>query len=206
MLKLYGGGANRWVKPYWTLQELGIPFEKVRVSIADGNNRTPDFLARNPFGKLPVLEDGDVVLRESFAICSYLVDKHPEKGLAPPPGTIERARVDQWMAFCLGDLEQPLWRIMRHRFLYDEARRIPAEIEVARQDFRELAATLSDQLRGDFIAGDRFTVADIALTYTLRWSRIERVLGKDLLASFPRLIAYIDKHMTRPAFPTELYG
>jgi glutathione S-transferase len=206
MIKLYGSGPARWVKCYWTLRELDVPFEPVSVSVLKGETRTPEFLARNPFGKLPVLEDDGFRLRESSAICTYLAEKHPEKGLLPKPGSRERALVNQWVSFGVADLEQPLWRSMKHRFLYPEKTRIPGEVEVAHADFKTLATTLEDQLRGDYAVGDTFTLADITLAYTLKWSRIERIIGADLLAPFPRLIEYVRVHTSRPAFPKELYG
>jgi glutathione S-transferase len=205
MIKLYGGGQSRWVKCYWTLRELEIPFEPIVVSLAKGDARTPEFLAKNPFGKIPVLEDGDLQLRESSAICTYLADKHPEKGLLPKPGTSDRALVSQWMSFAVADLEQPLWRTMRHRLLYPEKTRIPGEIAVAHADFKALASTLERELRGDYAVGRSFTLADLSLAYTLRWSRSERVIGADLLATFPRLIEYSEFHTSRAAFPRELY-
>src|SRR5579883_1165068 len=163
MIKLYGAGPSRWAKCYWTLRELEVPFEPVVVSVLKGETRTPEFLAKNPFGKIPVLEDGDVRLRESSAICTYLAEKHPEKGLLPKQGTFDRALVSQWMSFAVADLEQPLWRAMKHRFLYPEKTRIPAEVEVAHADFKALAATLERELCGDHAVGGTFTLADLTL-------------------------------------------
>jgi glutathione S-transferase len=205
MIKLYGAGPSRWVKCYWTLKELGVPFEPVAVSLLKGETRTPEFLAKNPFGKIPVLEDGDFRLRESSAICTYLADKHQEKGLLPKQGTPDRALVSQWMSFAVADLEQPLWRATKHRFLYPEKTRIPAEVELAHMDFKTLATTLEQELRDDHVVGDRFTLADLTLAYTLKWSRIERIIGADLLATFPRLVEYTEFHTSRSAFPRELY-
>jgi glutathione S-transferase len=84
--------------------------------------------------------------------------------------------------------------------------RIPAEVEVAHADFKALAATLDRELRGKSAVGGTFTLADLTLAYTLKWSRIERVIGADLLATFPRLIEYVEVHASRPAFPRELYS
>jgi glutathione S-transferase len=206
MIKLYGVGSSRWVKCYWTLRELDIQFEPVMMSIQKGETRTPEFLAMNPFGKLPLLEDGDFRLRESFAICTHLAEQHPEKGLLPKPGSRERALVNQWMTFAVADLEQPLWRSMKHRLLYPEKTRIPADVEVAHADFKSLCTTLEKVLPGDHLVGDTFTLADLTLAYTLKWSRIERVIGADLLVTFPRLIEYMRLHTSRPAFPKELYS
>jgi glutathione S-transferase len=102
MIKLYGAGPSRWVKCYWTLRELDVPFESVSVSVLKGETRTPEFLAKNPFGKLSVMEDAGFRLRESSAICTYLAEKHPDKGLLPKAGSRERALVNQWMSFAVG--------------------------------------------------------------------------------------------------------
>src|SRR5262249_146303 len=158
-----------------TLRELDISFEPVVVSILKGENRTPDFLAKNPFGRIPVLEDGDVRLRESSAICTYLAEKHPEQALLPKPGTTHPPLVSSWMSFAVAALEQPLWRALKHRLLYPEKTRIPADVELAHADFKALAATLEKELRGDHAVGDRFTLADLTLAYTLNWSRAERL-------------------------------
>lgn len=200
MIKLYGAGPSRWVRPYWTLNELGVPFEPITVSIRAGENRKPEFLALNPFGKLPALVDGDLTLFESSAICIYLADKYPDKNLIPRVGTPERAKHEQWVSFAITELEQPLWRIHRHKMIYPEARRIPAEIEVAKDDFRATARAF-EPLVGEFMVGDRFTVADIMVSYALKWST-----GYGLLEDSPRLTAYLQRHLARPAFPSNLFS
>ncbi len=200
MMKLYGAGPSRWVRPYWTLQELNVPFEPVRLNLRQGENRTPEYLAINPFGAVPALVDGDVVLSQSAAICTYLADKYPESGLAPRPGTADRGKYDQWVAFAIADLEQPLWRIARHTFRYPPEKRSAAEKELAAEDFRTLARTL-EPLLGEYAVGGRFTVADIMLAYTLRWAS-----GYKLLDDFPGLAAYTNRHVARPAFPAHLFG
>jgi glutathione S-transferase len=206
MIKLYGSGQSRWVKPQWVLRELAIPFEPILVNLQQGEHRHPQHLARNPFGKTPVLEDGAFRLFESSAICSYLVDAHPNKGLAPTAGTRERAIVDQWISFAVTELEQPLWRIAKNRFVYPEASRLPADIALARDDFHAVATTLEQKMHGDCLVSDQFTLADVTLTYTLRWASNVRLVGVDLLAQHPRLQAYVERHTSRPSFPRELYA
>src|SRR5262245_6206158 len=117
MITLYGSGVSRWVRPYWLLQELDVPFEPKLVSVRKGEHRSPEFLAVNPFGKLPALVDGDLTLIESAAICTYLGDKYAEKALIPKTGTRARALHDQWVSFAITELEQPLWRIARNTFV-----------------------------------------------------------------------------------------
>lgn len=119
--KLYGSVGSRWVKPYWTLKELGVPFEAIPTSITRGDTIKPEFLAINPYGKIPAFVDGDIRLFESSAICTYLADKHADKGLIPKEGTPERAQYNQWVSTITTELEQPIWTMTKYAFMYSEA-------------------------------------------------------------------------------------
>ncbi|NOY25484.1 MAG: glutathione S-transferase [Oligoflexia bacterium] len=99
-MKLYGFGPSRSARYLWTLLELGVPFERVDVDLSKGEHGRPDFLALNPMGRVPVLVAGDLVLTESFAICTWLADRHPDRGLIPAPGSADRGQHDRWMFFC----------------------------------------------------------------------------------------------------------
>lgn len=205
MIKLFGGGGNRWVRPYWTLRELDVPFEPIKISIMKGETQTPEFLKLNPFGKLPALQDGDFQLFESAAICNYLADKYPEKGLAPKTGTKSRAIYDQWISMAISDLEQPLWRITRHKFIYPELNRSTAEIELAKADFHKIATVLEGLLKTDYLVDSRFSVADIVMTYTLRWATAKNIMDTNQIEPFKNLQEYMKRHIARPKFPSELY-
>src|SRR6266576_223799 len=81
MIKLYGIPRSRAMRPLWMLEELGLPYEQVKVSFVN-DTRKPEFLRLNPNGHIPVLQDGDLVLWESLAINLYLARKY-DKGLWP---------------------------------------------------------------------------------------------------------------------------
>ena len=116
----------------------------------------PEYLALNVGGKVPTLVEGEFVLTESGAICTYIGDRFPATGLTPPVGGQERARYDQWCYFALSELEQPLWTIGKHTFALPERRRAPAVLETARWEFSVAAKILAEGLgRREFIAGDR---------------------------------------------------
>lgn len=199
MIKLYGYSRSRWVKPYWTLKELGVPFEPISIRPDKITTDHPEFLRINPFGKVPAIEDGDFTLFEASAICTYLADKFSDKGLIPNVGTRDRARLEQFMSLCITDLEQPLWRIAKNTFLYPEEKRSKHDIEMATADFLKMAAALEDHI-SDYLVGEKFSIADIAMTYTLNWAN-----GYKFLETFPRLQAYAAKHTARSAYPRELY-
>jgi glutathione S-transferase len=94
-------GPTRSIRVRWTLQELGVDFEPIRVNLLAGENRRPEFLKINPAGKIPVLVDGDLVLTESVAIVLYLAEKYSHKGLLP--GRLQRTSGGKPLATVRGD-------------------------------------------------------------------------------------------------------
>ena len=202
MIKLYGIGGSRWVKPFWLLRELEVPFEAITVSPRTGDTEKPEYRAMNPYGKFPTLVDESLTLFESNAICVYLADKFSEKELMPKPGSTERALCNQWISFAVTELEQPLWRMAKHHFIYPENVRSEAEIELAKTDFFQVAEIFQRQLNEKkYLIGNRFTIADLTVAFTLRWAS----LRDNLLGPFPTLMEYMQVNTARPAFPKELY-
>ena len=178
---------------------MGLPFETVIVDPRNGEHLTPQFKKLNPHGKMPVLVDEGFTVFESVAICLYLADKYPEHGLMPTRAE-ERAQANQWLFFCVMEVEAHLQRIDCHAYHYPEASRIAGDIALAKQDFRRGALVFEDHMRSrEFVLGDRFSVVDIVWGYVLVWSRWE-----NLLADFENLNGYLDRLASRPAFPDAL--
>jgi glutathione S-transferase len=198
-MKLYEFAPTRSIRARWTLQELEVDFEAVTVNLRAGDHRKPEFLRINPAGKLPVLVDGDLVLTESVAIVLYLADKYPDRELIPGRAE-DRAEVNQWLLFTATELEQPLWRMARHSFLYPEPKRLPADIALARDDFTPMAGVIDDHMKSrEFVVGDKATVGDFVLAYTLDWAN-----EVDLLDGFPRLRGYMERMYARPHAPMRI--
>jgi glutathione S-transferase len=192
-MKLYEFGPTRSIRVRWVLQELEVPFESHVVNLPQGEQRTPEFLKLNPAGKLPVLVDGDVVLNESVAIALYLGEKYPQKGFVPMDAR-GRAELYRWLMFVVTELEQPLWRMAKHSFVYPESQRIPAELPNAIADFKAMAPVLETHLKGrEFLVGDRVTVGDFVTAYTLDWADEQEILG-----DFPGLGEYMERMYRRP--------
>ncbi|WP_321866505.1 glutathione S-transferase family protein [Paraburkholderia tropica] len=198
-MKLYGFAGTRSQRALWGLKEVDADFEFISVNLLEGEHKRPDYLRLNPAGKVPVLVDGDRVIPESAAIVLYLADKYPEKGLLPDD-LDERAQVYRWTMFAVTELEQPLWRITRHSFIYPPDQRSPADIELARSDFKTMAAILEKHLDGrEFIVGNRLTVADCVMAYLIDWA------GEvQLLDGFPRLRDYLERLYARPEAPQRI--
>ncbi|MEH2024120.1 glutathione S-transferase family protein [Nostoc sp.] len=192
-MKLYEFAPTRSIRVRWVLQELGVEFEAISINMRAGEHRTPDFLTINPTGKLPVLIDGEHIITESVAIALYLGEKYPESNLVPTD-LLLRAQLYRWLLFTATELEQPLWRIARHTFIYPEELRLPAEIPLARQDFTSMAVVLENHLLDrQFLVGEHVTVADFVLAYTLDWAN-----EVQLLATFPTLVDYMERMYKRP--------
>jgi glutathione S-transferase len=199
LMKLYGFGPTRSLRAEWALQELGIPYEFVPVDLQALDHQTPEFLALNPAGRVPVLVDGTLVVPESAAIVLYLADKHPERGLMPV-SIEERAQAYRWILFGMTEIEQPLWRIARHTFLYPEQQRLPADIALARSDFTTMAKVLDDHMASrPFVVGQQFSAADCVLAYLMDWAHEEKLLGTS-----HNLLRYLEEMYARPAAPPRI--
>ncbi|NIF42701.1 glutathione S-transferase family protein [Burkholderia sp. Tr-862] len=198
-MKLYGFAGARTQRALWGLKELDADFEFVSVNLLAGEHKRPEFLHLNPAGKVPVLVDGDLVIPESAAIVLYLADKYPEKALLPAD-LARRAEAYRWIMFAVTELEQPLWRITRHTFIYPPEKRSPADIELAREDFKAMATILDKHLEGrEFIVGDTLTVADCVTAYLIDWAS-----ECNLIEPFPQLRAYLERLYARPKAPQRI--
>ena len=192
-MRLYEFGQTRALRVRWKLQELGVDFDAVSVNLPGGEHARPEFLQLNPAGKLPVLVDGDQVLTESAAIVLYLAEKYPQ-GKLLPSGLLERAQAYRWLLFTVTELEQPLWRMARHTFLYPEEKRSQQDIQQAREDVRPMIEVLDRHMQGrTYVVGNSVTVTDFVLAYTLDWANEEA-----LLEDFPGLKQYMENMYRRP--------
>lgn len=196
MLTLYGFLRSRSNRPHWALEELEVPYTFVQLDFNAGDHRSEKFLALNPGGKVPVLVDGDFVLTESAAICTYLGDRFPEKGMTPAPATRERALYDQWMLFIQSELEQPLWSKGKHSFALPEDYRIPAMLDTALYEFQRPLQITADALgERQWMIGDRLTMVDLLLAHTLRWA-----VNFKFPVEQQNLLDFLERMEQRPAY------
>ena len=92
MMKLYWSPRTRSFSALWLMEETGKPYERVLTDISTGAQKRPEYLAVNPMGKVPALQDGEATLAEQAAICAYIAERCPDAGLAPPLGDVARAK------------------------------------------------------------------------------------------------------------------
>ena len=164
-MKLYnlGAGMNpRRVRIF--LAEKGVEVPMVEIDMMKGENRTPEFLAINPMGTLPVLElDDGTILTESVAICRYFEELHPEPNLFGNTA-LERAQVEMWNRRMEFELMVPMALCFRHTHEMWAGRnpQVPEFGELCRNNATDRMRWLDKELADrEFIAGDRYTIADI---------------------------------------------
>ena len=194
-MKLFYVPKTRASRPRWVLEELGVPYDLVRLHPGPGGTRSPEHLARNPLGHVPVLEDRGQFIFESGAICMHLADLFPEKRLLPPPGTVDRAHAYQWVLFSIAEMEPPLIVLSAEARKPDVEKNAAVATE-ARERFGKTATILEAVLRDrKYLVGDAFGVADVMVGATLAWARSMR-----LVDALPSLEGYLTRLRDRPAW------
>ena len=195
--QLHGAKNSRSTRVAWILEELGVPWEWHPLSFRNGDNRTAEFRAMNPSGKVPVLVHGELVLTESAAIARHLCARHPEAGLLPDRASQQAAMVDQWLFFVTTELEQPLWLKAKHTFALPQKLRVDKVRATAQAEFVQAAKVASVLFgEGPYAVGDHFTVADVFLAHTCMWAAAAKQWD-DLP---PVLQKYAQQQLERPAY------
>jgi glutathione S-transferase len=176
------------------LEELGVPYENVPVSFA-GDAQKPEYLAKNPNGRIPTLEDDDgLVVWESMAINLHLAEKY-DRGFRPR-STAERAHVVQWSFWGMTEIEPGLIDAFLHRVMLPEAQRSKAAADAGEQKIQRPLGVLDRTLSGrSWLVGDRFTVADLNVASVLGVALLAQVD----LAKYPNVQRWLSACMQRPA-------
>ncbi len=193
-LKIYGIGASRAARPLWLLEELGVPYEHVSQTYVGGATRTPEFLALNPNGHIPVLDDDGIVVWESMATTLYLTRKFG--GPLAPANLAEEAEVLRWTFWVVTECEKDALTVLMHRVAMPADKRDAAQAEQAEKRLAVPFAVLNAHLaRRPYIAGDRFTVADVNVASVLAWTQASRAL----MEQFPQVADWLERCLDRPA-------
>jgi len=181
MLKVYGNPfsspSNKVRYAVSALNiEVGLEHEFHTVDLAGGEQRGAAFMALNPMSRVPVIQDGDFTLTESDAILRYLATKH--KSDLFPDDLEARANIDRWMGFAGLHLGQAMGRVMFNRVLYKFIGQEPDErslafgLKMIGTDGAHLNKVLESR---EFIAGDSFSLADIATIAALDPAELSQV-------------------------------
>src|SRR3712207_2300071 len=195
MLVLHHCSDARSFRPLWVLEEMGLPYE-LRMLPFPPRAAAPDYLARNPLGTIPLLEDGDARMTESAAICQYLVSRHGPSPLNVAPEEPGYAAFLNGLNFGEATLTFPQTLVLRYRRLEPPERRLPQVAEDYERWFLSRLRKGLGTLEHGFYAAGRFTAADVSIGYALL---LAGKLGLD--AQFtPELTAYWMRLSARPGY------
>ena len=198
MLKLYYSPGACSLAPHILLEESGLPYTVELTAIADGKQRTPEYLAINPKGRVPALltEEGEI-LTEVPAISWYIADAAPAVRLLPQ-GRLAAARSFEWFNWLSGTVHTmafgQFWRA--HRFLDDE-KLFPPLQEKGRKNILDNFAYIEGKLTGrSWAVGNAYTAVDAYLLVFFRWGNR---IGIDMRAGYPQWTAQAERVLERPA-------
>ena len=195
MLKIYGVARSRAFRILWMAKELGLDYQHVKVDFASGETREPGFLALNPNGHVPVIDDDGFILWESMAINLYLAKKYGA-GRLYPDRLEDEARAWQWSLWGMTEVERPVLTAMMNRAVYPEEKRDKAAADAAEQALAQPLKVLDGALgRGAYLIGDGFTVADLNVASILAWARPAQID----MSAFPKVAEWLKNCAERPA-------
>lgn len=189
-LTLYTNPMSRGRIARWMLEETGQPYKVKLLSYGEHMN-TPEYLKLNPMGKVPALTHGDAVVTECAAICAYLADAFPEAGLAPKPGSFERAAYYRWLFFAAGPVEASVTNKALGVEIAEDKRAM-----VGYGTYDRVVSTLEKAVcNGPYLCGNQFTAADVYFGAQIGWG-----LRFGNLPSTEPLTTYWARLAERPAW------
>jgi glutathione S-transferase len=194
-LKIYGVPRSRAFRTLWLAKELGLDYENLPVDFADGGTRQPAYLAVNPNGRVPAIDDDGFILWESLAINLYLAKKYG-LGTLYPKDLEGEARSWQWGFWAVTELERNVLITMFNRALYPEAKRDAAAADAAEKELQVPLGVLDAALgKTPYLLGNDFTVADLNVAAILSWARPARID----FTPFPKAADWLSRCALRPA-------
>lgn len=206
-LKIYGISASRAARPLWAALELGVPFEHIAMTYKAGATRTPEFLALNPNGHVPVVVDerpeGVVTVWESMACVLYIARVHGKAdGQSITPATPrEEAEALRWSFWTVTELEKDALTVLMHRMAMPTEQRKPELAAQAENRLKVPLAVLESHLQAQhaqgeaYLAANRFTVADVCVASVANWIPPAAAL----LAQYPAVSSWLHACVERPA-------
>ncbi len=191
MLRIYGSARSRGVRTLWMAGELGLQYEHLDYAPRSPATRTPAYLALNPNGRVPTIDDAGFVLSESMAINLYLAKQH---GKLYPVDPKHEALAWQWSFWEVDRLDRQMTTYANNAFVLPEAQRNPAAAKGAWDEIAPALDVLESALtKTQWLAGSEFCIADLNVA-----AAMVRALGFDL-GKWPKVHAWLHQCWDRPA-------
>lgn len=195
MLKVHFAPNSRAGRIIWLMEELELEYEVNVMPFSKEGLKSDEHRARHALGRVPVLEDGEVMIFESGAIIEYVLTRHKEGGLKPKTDSPEFPYYLQWFHYCEGMIMPPINTIVVHTILLPEDRRDPVALGQAQRLLgRALQVLEEDMGDRDYVAGG-FTIADTMIGHAVLMSERMGIVDDN----FPNLTAYAARLKQRPA-------
>ncbi|MEM9668400.1 MAG: glutathione S-transferase family protein [Pseudomonadota bacterium] len=204
MLTVHFAPNSRAGRIIWLMEELGLPYEVNRMAFHPKDLKSDEHRARHPLGRIPVLEDGDVMIYESGAIIEYVLARHANNegggGLKPAVDAPEFPAYLQWFHYCEGMVMPPINTIVVHTLLLPEDRRDATALGQAQRLLTKAIAPVDETLAGkDYLIGD-FSAADLMLGHSCFMANRLGCVPDEMA----NLKAYVQRISERPAFQTAI--
>jgi glutathione S-transferase len=195
MIRLYGISQSRALRCLWALEEIGVPYEHVKIDFTTGAKQ-PEYLKINPNARIPSLVDGELVLFESMAINLYLSRKYGA-GTLQPKSQDDDARAVQWSFWVMTEIEPPMMQIFLHTVAAPEAMRKPEIAKAGHDAIGKPLGVLDAALAGrETLLGGPFSIADLNVASVMGLLAVARYD----FSRFPNLKRWFEASLARPAF------
>lgn len=189
-MKIYTFPKSRSLRVIWTLEELGVTYETIKVDLFC---QEPEIKSPHSRGKVPFMIDGDIAVEETLAICHYVCNKHPKETFYPSD-LEQQSRVNSYVSFALTDLESPIWNLLKQYVFISEEKRSLELVNYFKNESINAMKLFSFDEGKEWVTGDNFTLADIYLTHTLLWARLCGIHVS------PAINDYIDRATRRTSY------
>lgn len=194
-MKVYYAPNTRAVRTVWLMNELGLDYELERFTLGEKAMRSPEYLAVNPNGRVPTLDDGEVRMSESTAIAQYLVARYGDGSLARAPDSPEFPAYLQWLHYAEGMIMPPINAYVVETILLPPDRRSETHADRALRLLNRTLGPVEARLEGrEYLLGS-FSAAD---TVTGHACIMSEKFGVDF-SDKPNLRAYNERLLARPA-------
>ena len=193
---IWGTSTPRSFRPLWMAEELGIHYRHKPIGPRTGETQTPEYRQLNRKQKIPFMQDGDVKLSESLAICRYLRDQYPSEQVLTPQDLVTKAKEDEWCCYIYGELDETSLYVMRR---HGDLGTIYGDSETtvnASRAYAEKHFEVVEQLLGErtYLVSEQFGLADLLLMSCIDWANAYKVALPDSLHTYHAHIA------ERPAY------